>query len=167
MRMSSSQKALTVGGLAILVAALVWFGFIRNRIDPPIIVGDGSITLQSLSVKMKSTTELEVTKFLHKVRTITVVDTTTGASSMPIDVKGRDWILTSASATTPVSLSPDPQLLGAQEGVKADCPTPWTSGTTYICVPADNSQLTPATLKFNKGNCPATGTPTCPLSCTS
>jgi hypothetical protein len=144
--MSLRQKALAVGG-AIIVVALALFALLRNRADPPILIGDGSVTFQSTNISINSPTELEITKFLHKVRSITVMDATGGAGSRTIDVK--QWSLTSTSGS--VTITPDPQLFGLQEGVKADCPTPWNSTGTYTCIPSDNGQFTPATLKYDGG----------------
>jgi len=163
--MSSTQKAFTVAGATVVgVLALYWL--LSKRADRPIIIGDSSVTFDSDAISKNSDTELEVRKFLHKVRTITVVDTTNGTLQSTTEVQGYDWTLTSASGL--VVISTDPQLLGLQAGVKGDCPTAWQGGgTLYTCVPADGSKLTPATLKIQGQNCPSTGQPTCMLACTS
>lgn len=164
--MSSTKKALTALGLAVAGAVALYLIYLNNRTDPPIMIGDSSVYFHSDGITKNSDTELEASKFLHKVFSIVVVDATSGTSSSAIDVKGRDWILMSANNT--VSVTPDPQLFGLQAGVKGDCPTPWQgSAMDYTCVPTDGSKLTPATLTFKDGNCPGTLQPSCPLACTS
>jgi hypothetical protein len=164
---SPTQKTITVTAFTALAALLLYllFGIAKAK-DPPIIVGDGSITFHADTIKKNPGNELEVVKFLHKVKSLVVVDTKDGTTSTPIRLKGMDWTLTSMSGA--VVLSNDPQLAGAQEGVKGDCPRDWQgSGMDYTCTPTDGSQLTPATLKITGENCPTTNQPTCTLTCPS
>jgi hypothetical protein len=165
--MTPIQKTLTVTGFAVVAALLLyWLLGIANRTDPPIIVGDGSITFHADGIKKNSNTEVEALKFLHKVQSLVVVDINGGATSTPIDLKGKQWILANVSGR--FMLTNDRQLLGVQEGVKGDCPTDWQgSAMDYTCVPMDGSQLTPATLTIMGENCPTTGQPTCTLTCGS
>jgi len=163
--MSPTQKTLTVTALTAVAALLLYLLFeIARAEDPPIIVGDGSITFHADTIKKISDNELEVLKLLHKVRSVVVADTNGVPTSTPIDLsKGNAWTLTSVSGA--VVLTNDPQLLGAQEGVKGGCPSGWKGdGTDYTCVP-DGSKLTPATLTITDENCPTTNQPTCTLTC--
>jgi hypothetical protein len=168
--MSSTAKGFVAGAAVVLAAlALNFFFNQRDNNDPPILVGDGSILFSADQIDVNSKTEIEVSKILRKVYTITTVDLSPGGSppSM-IDVKNRDWTLTSANGSTGVVISLDSVLFGYQSGVKANCTNGWNgTGTYYTCVPSDSSKLTPATLKFNDGNCPGTGASTCMLSCMS
>jgi hypothetical protein len=162
------QKRLAAGAVAILAAlALNFFFNQRDNNDPPILVGDGSVLFSADQIDVNSKNELEVAKILRKVYTIKTVDLSAGGSPPSvIDVKGRDWTLTSASGAVVVSL--DPLLFGQESGVKANCGNGWNgTGTYYSCDPSDGSKFTPATLKFNDGNCPGTGASTCMLSCMS
>jgi hypothetical protein len=165
--MSPRQKTLAVTGFTALAALLLYLlSGITKAKDPPIIVGDGSITFHADTIEKNSSNELEVVKFLHKVKSLAVVDTRDGTTSTPIPLKGKNWTITSVSGA--VVLSNDPQLAGVQEGVKGDCPGDWQgSGMDYTCIPADGSQLTRATLKITGENCPTTNQPTCTLTCPS
>jgi hypothetical protein len=166
--MTSTQKAFAGGAVAIVaVLNVVAFFHILDNNDPPILIGDGSILFSADRIDKNSNRQLEASKILHKVYTITTVDLSPGGSppSM-IDVKGKDWTLTSASGAVVISL--DPLLFGQESGVKADCSRDWNgTGTYYSCDPTDGSKFTPATLKFNDGNGPASCTSTCTLSCMS
>jgi hypothetical protein len=165
---SATQKILTVTGFTV-IAALLLYLLLGSRggptTDPPIIVGDGSITFHADTIQVNSTNELEVLKLLHKVKSVVVADLNHVPTSTPIDLSnGKVWTLTSASGA--VVLTNDPQLLGAQEGVKGGCPTGWQGGgMDYTCYPTDGSKFTPATLTIMGGNCPITGQPTCTLTC--
>ncbi len=166
--MSSTQKAFTIVAFTLAGAlALYWSFVIKNRRDPPIIIGDGSVTFYADKIDKKSDTELEALKSLHKVRSLVVTDANSGATSTPIDLKGLDWTITNASGV--VNFSTDPQLLGLQAGVKGDCPAPWKGGgTDYTCDPGNGSKLTPATLKIQGQNCPpGSAQQSCTLTCAS
>jgi hypothetical protein len=165
--MTSTQKAFAAGAAAIVVVLnVVAFFHVLDNNDPPILIGDGSILFSGDRIDKNSNRQLEVSKILHKVYTITTVDLSTGGVSSSIPVKNLDWTLTSAGGAVVVSL--DPLLFGQEFGVKADCSRDWNGiGTYYSCDPSDGSKLTPATLKFSDGNCPSTNTPTCTLSCMS
>ena len=169
--MSSTLKGFADGAAAVLAALALYFFFgQRDNSDPPILIGDGSILFSADQIDVNSKNELEVSKLLRKVYTITTVDLSPGGSppSM-IDVRGRDWTLTSAGGSTGVVVSLESLLFGNQSGVKANCANGWNgTGTYYSCDPSDSSRLTPATLTFtDKQNCPGTNSPTCMLSCMS
>jgi hypothetical protein len=160
--MSPTLKGFTAGAAVVALVALALYLFSKpfDSYDPPILIGDGSILFSADRINKNSNRQLEVSKFLHKVYTITTVDLSPGGASSSITVKDRNWTLTSASGAVVVSLNPP--------GVKADCSTDWNGiGTYYSCDPSDGTKLTPATLTFTDGNCPASGTPTCTLSCMS
>jgi hypothetical protein len=144
-RMTLRQKTFTLAVLTVGVAVVL---YVFSRIltsDPPIYIADGSVTFQADAINQNSNMELEEKKFLHKVRSLVVTNADGSAPSTPIDLKGTNWKIASASGK--VVVTNDPQLAGLQEGVKADCPQSWTGGgTNYSCDPGDGSQLTPATL---------------------
>jgi hypothetical protein len=163
--MTSTQKVIATGGVAALVVLnVVAFFHVLDNNDPPILIGDGSILFSADRIDKNSNKQLEVSKLLHKVYSITTVDLSPGGSKSTMDVKGKDWTLTSASGAVVVSL--DPLVVG--QGVKADCSSDWNGiGTYYSCDPTNGSKLTPATLTFSAGNGPASCTSTCALSCMS
>ena len=167
--MSPTLKGFAAGAAVVVVAVLALYLILKPfaNNDPPILIGDGSILFSADQIDNNSNRQLEVSKFLHKVYTITTVDLSPGGSPpSTIDVKGKDWTLTSASGAVVVSL--DSLLSGQESGVKADCSIDWNGiGTYYSCDPPDGSKLTPATLKFNNGDGPASCTSTCTLSCMS
>jgi hypothetical protein len=133
--------------------------------DPPIEVGDGSITFHyGGSIKMNSNNEIEVDKFLHKVKSISIGNDGIPPSST-IDVRGRAWSITSSS-TPQFQLSLTSHALGLANGVAATCPSAWSgSGSDYTCTPTAGGQLTPVTITFSDGNCPGTSSSSCTLSC--
>jgi hypothetical protein len=164
--MTSTQKTFAIaGGIAILAAVALYLFFrpLANG-DPPILIGDGSITFHADTVTKKSDYELRVWKFLRKAQRIGIADYPNDPSSW-IDLDGN-WTLTSVSGSTAFIVSPYTLVT---EGEKAICGTPWTGGgTDYTCAPADGSKLTPATLTFTDNTyCPGTTSPTCMLSCPS
>jgi hypothetical protein len=164
--MTSTQKRLAAGAVAILAAVALYFFWKRfDSYDPPILIGDGSITFHADTVSKNSDYELRVWKFLRKARRIGIADYPNDPSSW-IDVDGN-WTLTGASGSTAFIISPYTLVT---EGEKATCSAAWTGGgTDYTCAPTDGSKLTPATLTFtdNKTYCPGTTSPTCMLSCPS
>jgi hypothetical protein len=165
--MTSIQKKFAIaGGIAILavVALYLFFRPLANG-DPPILIGDGSITFHADTVSKTSDYELRVWKFLRKARRIGIADYPNDPSSW-IDLDGN-WTLTGASGPTAFVISPYTLVT---EGEKATCSTAWAGGgTDYTCTPADGSKLTTATLTFtdHKTYCPGTTSSTCMLSCPS
>ena len=162
--MSSTQRKFVAVGIAVLAALalyLLWKPFDNN--DPPILIGDGSITFHADTVTKKSAYELHVWKFLRKAQRIGIADYPNDPSSW-IDLDGN-WTLTGASGSTAFIVSP---YTFVTEGEQATCNTAWAGGgTDYTCTPADGSKLTTATLTFPDGNGPASCTSTCMLSCPS
>jgi hypothetical protein len=163
-RMTLKQKVITVTALTAGVALLLYLLPKTATTDPPISVGDGSVTFSAANISKNSNGELEaLTPLFHKVHSLAVSDYS-GGSSQSIDLTGKQWTIISVSRS--VVLTNDRQVF--QEGVKADCPQNWTSsGNYYTCDPGDGSQLTPATLTIAGQNCPTTNQPTCTLTCAS
>jgi hypothetical protein len=164
--MSLTQSVLITSG--VLLAAAVTAALIAKfaSSDPPIYVGDGSITIQfDGTIKQNSTTEIEPRRFWHKVKSIAVGDKGQ-APGTPYDVTDRQWTLTSASPAD-FQLNLRPHWLGLENGVPATCGTGWSgSSSLFTCAPG-SGQLTPATLTYLDGNC-INGQPACPqLTCPS
>src|SRR5258708_36337632 len=80
---TAAATILVVGGLMLAI-----------KTDPPIIIGDGSVFLSHASIATNSPTQEEAYRFLHKVRTIKVIDIS-AAISQTVPVKARQWGSTS------------------------------------------------------------------------
>ena len=155
-----NKVAVMAGGLALASAAGVMNLFAG---ESPIEIGDGSITFKADSTQQNGK-EVKVNKFLHRVKTIDIKVCNTQNPLQSIDVKGRNWILSSVTRQVQVSTHTMFPLL--QDAAIATCATTWGgSGSSYSCATADGSQLTPARLTFSDGNCPGGMTPTCTLRC--
>ena len=156
--MSGTKTAAIAVAATGLAAVLLYYA---TTVDPPIIIGDGSVFISHDGITKNSATDIETSKLLHKVLSITVIDRS-GSAASPLDVKNRKWTLT--NATNQVVFDSRSKTLG--DGVGGTCKSGWQgTGTYYVC---HDDKLTPATLTFTDGkNCPNTTTPACTLSCTS
>ncbi len=160
--MSLTQSVLVTSGVLLSVAVVA--GLIAKYAsgDPPIYVGDGSITIQfDGTVKQNSATEIEPRRFWHKVKSIAVGDKGQTPGT-PYDVADRPWSLTSINPAD-FQLGLRDHWLGLENGVPATCPTGWSgSSSPYTCA-ASGRQLTPATLKFLDGKNCTPALADCPL----
>lgn len=158
--MTATQKTIAAVLAALGLTAVYFVLRLSSSTDPPIIIGDGSIMIHYSGANLNSANELKISKLFHRVRSLSVVDNATGNTTQTIDMRGRDWILKSASDQVPIA--PDASFF--KTTVVATCPSSWqANGPDYTCVPGDGSQFTPATLTFSDGNCPGTAAPTCTL----
>ncbi len=154
--MIKTQTAIVTAGIT---GAIVLGLSLASKTDPPIYIGDGSVVFSHDSIDAISPTQEEAHRFLHKVRSIKVTDAS-GTILQTIDVKDRQWGLTSANNR--VRFDFHWRDLGLAVGLVGTCSqSPWQGGGTYyIC---RDDQLTPATLTFTDGNCPGTNAPACTL----
>jgi hypothetical protein len=160
------NKVAVIAGALLVAGAAAMMVIAFDAGDSPIEVGDGSITFQSDGAQKndQNDKEVSVNKLLRKVKMIDIRVYDTSVILQSIDVRGRDWTLSSVSSQVQVSRHTVVPLL--QDSVTATCTVTWSgSGSVYTCATTDGSQLTPASLTFSDGNCPSGATPTCTLTC--
>ena|SRR5258708_6983405 len=157
--MSGKTIAVTIGVVAAIGIGVV---VIATSTPPPIIIGDSSVVVSHDSITKKSSTEIEVYRWLRKVRSINV-----SHGSLPYEatehVEDAEWNLIGAKGT--VRVDHIPNSLGGKK-VVVTCPSGWQgTGTYYVC---SGEKFTPATLTFTDNNhtC-SNGAKSCELKCTS
>lgn len=156
----------------VVVVALVILAAAKG--DSPIEVADGSIELYfKYGFDTEATNRIKASKLLHRTIEIQVWDKS-GANSAAdtIEVKGRDWTLTSADRTLRVQrsagISTDAVAISAPENAVIQ---PVIPGDSVRFRYDNGSRFTPATLSFTDGKplptCrnPVAGSNSCTLSC--
>jgi hypothetical protein len=94
--MSTPQKSITVTGLTVAAALLLYVLLrILNQSDPPILVGDGSIVFQADNISKNSDKELHQWKLAHSLRSVGIGTYPDGPITTSYDIKGKDWKITS------------------------------------------------------------------------
>jgi hypothetical protein len=158
-----------------IIAAVVGV-LAASKGDTPIEVADGSVGLYYKNgFDVAAANRIKASKLFHRILEIQVWEKNGTSSSENIDVKGRDWTLTSANTTLVMQKS---------SGTFTDDVPISTTGNTNILpvIPGDTvrfryddgSQFTPATLSFTdvtadkpRPACanPVPGTNNCTLRC--
>lgn len=157
-----SRLAMVLIGAGVILA--LGLGSCRSRVkdrpdDPPIDVGDGSITFENMDGLTGYGDQVEAKNGKLKVKIFELLNETGTTTHQSVDVTGKDW--TFASDNTPFALSRKNHNQG--DSVTANCPgANWVvSCTKATCDPPGNIRVTPATLTITnpssqvKFNCPA------------
>ena len=165
------KGVLATAGVIILAAALLY----HSRSDPPIELVDGSVGLTYVSnFDVVNSKEIKADKHLYKVQSVEVLNRRADGTYEPvetIDVKNRDWTMTSADAT--LRIRRVHHLTNDEVPIEA-------LGQLDIArvIPGDDSQFfynstshfTPATLTFTSAHpvcLNGAGPNACTLSCPS
>lgn len=165
--MSTTQKSLLLGGFLVLVGAIAAFlGIFQGGGDPPIIIGDGSVTLHhdlTTDVTLSSSgNDIEIYVPNHHARGLTVAD---GGTNTLIGLKDTNWTIAGADPVFSLTLNQH----GNSEGVVLHCQAGWKTwnnppspGTNYTC---GASRLTPITFTSSGSSTCPDGTKKCAPPC--